>query len=94
MDEHAVWPSIYQMVAICKDKMLAMEGLHKDHGTLPPCLYEAWYLLSLLARNPVYLFSMDKDCITQPPHGYEIKRWEDLLNHIDKENCPKVVTEI
>jgi hypothetical protein len=28
------------------------------------------------------------------PHGYEINRWEDLLNHTDKANRPKVVFEI
>jgi hypothetical protein len=38
--------------------------------------------------------TVDKGCITQPPHGYEINRWEDLLNHTDQELRPKVVIEI
>jgi hypothetical protein len=84
---NAAWP------AKCHG-MPALEKLHEDRGTLPPRLYEARYPLNLLTRNPVDLLTVDKGCITQPPHGYEINRWEDLLNHTDQELRPKVVIEI
>jgi hypothetical protein len=60
----------------------------------PPVLYEARYPLTLLNRTPVDLLTVDRGCRTRAPHGYEIYRWEDLLNHTDKANRPKVVVEI
>ena len=71
-----------------------MERLHKDQGTSPPQLYEARYPLSLLTRHPVDLLTVDKGCITQSPHGYELSQWETLLDHTAQEVQPKVVVEI
>ncbi len=91
---NAAWPTMRQVFAVRREKMPALEKLHEDQGTSPPLLYGARYPLNLLSRNPVDLLTVDKGCVTQPPHGYELTRWEDLLNHTDQESRPKVVVEI
>jgi hypothetical protein len=40
------------------------------------------------------LLTVDQGCIAQPLYGYELNRWEDLLNHADQERRPKVVIKI
>ena len=91
---NAAWPTMRQVFAVRREKMPALGKLHEDQGTSPPLLYGARYPLNLLSRNPVDLLTVDKGCVTQPPHGYELTRWEDLLNHTDQESRPKVVVEI
>jgi hypothetical protein len=88
---NAAWPTMRQVFAVRRDKMPALERLHEAD---PPVLYEARYPLTLLNRTPVDLLTVDRGCLTRAPHGYEINRWEDLLNHTDKANRPKVVVEI
>jgi hypothetical protein len=67
---NAAWPAMRQVFAVCQEKMPALEKLHKDQGTPPPLLHQAWHPLNLLSRNPVDLLTVDKGCVTQPPHGY------------------------
>ena len=91
---NAAWPAMRQVFVVRREEMPALERLHEDQGTSPPQLYEARYPLSLLTRHPVDLLTVDKGCITQPPHGYELSRWETLLDHTAPEGRPKVVVEV
>jgi hypothetical protein len=40
------------------------------------------------------LLTVDKGCIIQPPHSYELFRWEQLLNHSTPTHCPKVIIKV
>jgi hypothetical protein len=68
------WPSMPQVFAVHRDEMPALERLHKDQRTLPPCSHEGRHPLNSLVGNPVCLLTVDMGCVTQPPHGYEINR--------------------
>jgi hypothetical protein len=91
---NAARPAMHQVLAVQQDKMPTLERLHETRGVLPPALHEARYPLNFLNKHLVDLLTVDKGCIIQPPHIYELFWCKQLLNHTTPTLCTKVVIEV